>query len=112
MDNLLRLLIVIRGNVSVLRLLSDKGKTVSIEISGKAVDVPEGISAAAAFMLVSKNAFSRTTPVSGAKRAPLCMMGVCFECLLKIDGDENIQGCMVLVKEGMKIERQDGVKNS
>jgi sarcosine oxidase subunit alpha len=50
----------------------------------------------------------RTTPVSGAKRAPYCMMGVCFDCLVTIDGIGNRQGCLVEVREGMRIETQQG----
>ncbi|WP_110650470.1 (2Fe-2S)-binding protein [Salinicola peritrichatus] len=39
-------------------------------------------------------------------RAPLCMMGVCHECLITIDGMPNRQGCLERVKEGMRIETQ------
>jgi len=51
---------------------------------------------------------TRTTPVSGAPRAPYCMMGVCFECLVAIDGVPNQQGCLIPVVEGMRIDRQLG----
>ena len=51
---------------------------------------------------------SRTTPVSGAPRAPYCLMGVCFECLVTIDGVGNRQGCMVAVRDGMRIETRKG----
>ena len=44
----------------------------------------------------------RTTPVSGAPRAPYCMMGVCFDCLVTIDGVGSRQGCLVPVREGMR----------
>jgi hypothetical protein len=36
------------------------------------------------------------------------MMGVCFECLLAIDGVPNQQGCLIPVVEGMRIDRQLG----
>ena len=36
------------------------------------------------------------------------MMGVCFDCLVVIDGNENQQACMTNVVEGMQIERQMG----
>jgi D-hydroxyproline dehydrogenase subunit gamma len=36
------------------------------------------------------------------------MMGVCFECLVRIDGTGNRQGCLVPVQEGMKVETQKG----
>ncbi|RZV48935.1 MAG: (2Fe-2S)-binding protein, partial [Pseudomonadales bacterium] len=44
----------------------------------------------------------------GKPRAPYCMMGVCFECLVEIDGVPNCQSCRVSVKEGMQICRQQG----
>ncbi len=51
---------------------------------------------------------TRTTPVSGAPRAPYCMMGVCFECLVVIDGIGNRQGCLTPLEDGMTIESQRG----
>jgi sarcosine oxidase subunit alpha len=36
------------------------------------------------------------------------MMGVCFDCLVTIDGVGNRQGCVVSVREGMVIETQQG----
>ena len=38
------------------------------------------------------------------------MMGVCFDCLMEIDGVPNQQACMVPVAEGMAIRRQDGAR--
>ncbi|NOW44952.1 putative molibdopterin-dependent oxidoreductase YjgC [Novosphingobium sp. SG751A] len=49
---------------------------------------------------------SRMTPLSGAPRAPYCMMGVCFECLVEIDGMASSRGCMAQAREGMNIQRQ------
>ena len=37
------------------------------------------------------------------------MMGVCFECVMEIDGVLNRQACQVQVSEGMRIRRQHGV---
>jgi D-hydroxyproline dehydrogenase subunit gamma len=36
------------------------------------------------------------------------MMGVCFDCLLSIDGIGSRQACLVPVHEGMRIETQRG----
>lgn len=54
----------------------------------------------------------RETPVSASPRAPFCMMGVCFDCLLVIDGVANQQACMTKVRDGMKIERQSGAADA
>jgi predicted molibdopterin-dependent oxidoreductase YjgC len=52
----------------------------------------------------------RTTPVSGAPRTPYCMMGVCFECLVEIDGIGNRQACLTPVAAGMRVRRQHGAR--
>ena len=65
----------------------------------------------AAAMLAANVDRCRTTPVSGAPRAPYCMMGVCFDCLVTIDGVGNRQGCLVRVREGMRIEPQLGKRD-
>lgn len=90
------------------RLGAAAGQTVTVSIEGESVAVPAGESVAAA-VLVHALGHTRTTPVSGAPRAPLCMMGVCFECLMEIDGIANRQACLVPVAEGMRIRRQTGV---
>jgi sarcosine oxidase subunit alpha len=59
-------------------------------------------------MLAAGLSRCRTTPVSGAPRAPYCMMGVCFDCLVTIDGVGNRQGCLVRVRDGMQVEIQLG----
>ena len=82
---------------------------VEVFVDGMALRVPEGASAAAAVLLSAATAI-RTTPVSGAKRLPYCMMGVCFDCLAVIDGVQNRQSCMVTVATGMRIDRQDGAR--
>ena len=81
--------------------------TVTLMIDGKPIKARAGDTVAAA-MLAAGLHYCRTTPVSGAPRAPYCMMGVCFECLVEIDGAPNQQGCLVPVAEGMRIDRQVG----
>ncbi len=90
------------------RLNEIEGHTVTVNIEGADVQVPEGETVAAA-ALVHHLGYTRTTPISGAHRSPLCMMGVCFECLMEIDGLANQQACQVQVKNGMIIRRQQGV---
>ncbi len=81
--------------------------SVSIEIDGRVFDVAAGISVAAAVMSLTAES-SRTTPVTGEPRAPYCLMGVCFDCLMEIDGHPNRRACQVIVAEGMRIRRQHG----
>ena len=89
------------------RLPEAAGDTVAFTIDGQSAQAFAGDTVAAA-LLVAGVDHCRTTPVSGAKRAPYCMMGVCFECLVTIDGVGNRQGCLVPVREGMRVELQRG----
>jgi len=85
----------------------DARAIVRITFDGLALEAREGDSVAAA-LLAAGVASCRTTPVSGAPRAPYCMMGVCFDCLVVIDGVGNKQSCLVPVREGMAVETQRG----
>jgi hypothetical protein len=87
------------------------GPTVAVSVEGRDVRVPEGASAAAA-MLLAGLAGTRETAVTGAPRAPYCLMGVCFDCLAEIDGIPNRQSCMVAVAPGMAIRRQHGKRKA
>ncbi|WP_371815646.1 (2Fe-2S)-binding protein [Novosphingobium sp. SG751A] len=50
--------------------------------------------------------FTRRTPVTHSPRAPFCMMGACFECLVQIDGGNSIRSCQACARDGMKVCRQ------
>ncbi|MEE9332815.1 MAG: (2Fe-2S)-binding protein [Granulosicoccaceae bacterium] len=80
---------------------------IAVFFEGQQLTAETGDSVAAALLLANNRMF-RTTPVSGSARGPLCMMGICFDCLVEIDGVGNQQACMVEVRQGMKIKRQDG----
>jgi predicted molibdopterin-dependent oxidoreductase YjgC len=83
------------------------GESVEVRIDGKAATARAGDTVAAALIAAGLD-HCRTTPVSGAPRAPYCMMGVCFDCLVTVDGVGNRQGCLVRVRPGMTIETQRG----
>lgn len=81
--------------------------TVSLRFEDRTLTVPAGISVAAALLAGGVRDF-RSSVVGQAPRAPYCMMGVCFECLVEIDGVPARQSCLVPVRDGMQVRRQDG----
>lgn len=81
--------------------------TVTVRIENREFQVPAGISVAAAVLLCGFNKV-RNTPVSDSPRLPYCMMGVCFDCLMEIDGLPNQPACQVEVSDNMTIEYQRG----
>ncbi|MGL4526833.1 MAG: (2Fe-2S)-binding protein [Aestuariivirga sp.] len=89
------------------RLTEPGGEGVRILVEGKPVLARRGDTVTAA-LIASGLEFTRETVVSGAKRGPYCMMGVCFDCLVTVNGMGNRQGCLVPVEEGMEITLQRG----
>ncbi len=81
--------------------------TVEITVEGVLHRVPANISVAAAALLCGLGSV-RQTPVTGVGRLPYCMMGVCFDCLMKINGQPNQRACQVMVAADMTVERQLG----
>jgi len=89
------------------RLPDAEGAELSFAFDGRELAGRAGDTVAAA-LLAAGVAACRATPVSGAARGPYCLMGICFECLVVIDGTANRQACMVPLAEGMLVESQQG----
>lgn len=90
------------------QLPANQEETVNVFLNGQSIQVQKGNSVAA--VALSQNlGYTRTTAVSGSKRAPFCMMGVCYDCLMVINGVSNQRACSTLVQEGMQIDTQQGV---
>lgn len=85
-------------------------RTVELYVDGKLIQVPEGQTLALALMQGGVTTL-RHTAVSGEPRAPLCLMGVCFDCLVQVDGRANVQACMVRVSPGMRVVLQHGARD-
>lgn len=80
---------------------------VRAQVNGDERQLMAGVSVAAALMdigqLKTGCSLRRSRP-----KAPYCMMGVCFECELIIDGKPGKRACMTKVQAGMKIETGSG----
>ena len=74
---------------------------ISIRVNGRAIDVPEGATVATALLRIPRLLFRSS--VSGEPRAPLCGMGVCFECRVTVDGQPHARSCQIPVRDGMEI---------
>ena len=78
-----------------------KDPHLNIRIDQKEVRVPAGISVAAA--LLTQGIKTLRWSAEGDPRGLFCGMGVCYECLVTIDGQPDQRACMSLVEEGMHI---------
>ncbi|MDO9498892.1 (2Fe-2S)-binding protein [Falsiroseomonas sp.] len=77
---------------------------------GRDLPAREGESLAVALLAAGITSF-RETPVTGAARGPLCLMGACFDCLVEVAGAQNMQACLVPVTPGLVAGIQHGARS-
>jgi hypothetical protein len=85
------------------RIADGDGERIAVRIDGAPVEGRQGDSVATLLLLTGK-AGCRRSFVSGEPRGPYCMMGVCFECLVRVDGIDGLQACMIPIRPDMRIE--------
>jgi D-hydroxyproline dehydrogenase subunit gamma len=83
----------------------ERGPPVRVTLDGRVVVAHVGESVAAVLFAEGVAATRHTR--RGAPRGVYCGMGVCFDCVLIVDGIPNTRACLTWVKDGMVIERQD-----
>lgn len=81
----------------------ERGAPITITINGRPVDAYEGESIAAALMASGFRAFRRT-PQHDLPRGFFCGMGICFDCLVTVNGVANVRSCMAEIKPGCAVE--------
>ena len=91
------------------RLPDDAAAGVPITIDGAPFAARAGDTVAAALLASGRLAF-RATTVTGVPRGPFCLMGVCFDCMVTIDGRPNQQACVLAVAPGMRVETGGGLR--
>jgi D-hydroxyproline dehydrogenase subunit gamma len=84
----------------------ERGRQFGVVLDGRPVTAFAG-ETVAALLVVDSGLWARRT-TGGAARGIYCGMGVCFDCLVVVDGVPNTRACMTLVADGMRIEHQDG----
>jgi predicted molibdopterin-dependent oxidoreductase YjgC len=79
---------------------------VEIIVDGAAVAACPGESIAAALLVVGRRAL-RASPRLGLPRGAFCMMGICQECVVRVDG-RLVPACQTPVRVGMRVETGGG----
>jgi predicted molibdopterin-dependent oxidoreductase YjgC len=77
-----------------------------VRVDGRPVTVRDGTMVAAAVEIASPGRGAHVSP-TGARRLPLCGMGVCGECRVTVDGRAHRLGCQVACAVGMEIRTDD-----
>lgn len=71
--------------------------------NGITIDCEEGQSIAAA-LLQREVRELRSTRFGAEPRSIFCGIGICFDCVVVIDGIANQRACLIEAKPGMRIE--------
>jgi predicted molibdopterin-dependent oxidoreductase YjgC len=79
-----------------------RGAKLQIRVNGRSHTAYEGESVHAALLAAGYRVL-RTTAKEGQARGFFCGMGVCYECLVTINGAPNQRACMTLVEDHMEI---------
>ena len=93
-----------RGDLMFRPVMTKTGKPVAFQFEDEIITAIDGDNVAAALLEAGKIQFR--TAKKRDMRGPYCMMGVCFECLVEIDGRPNQQACQAMIRDGMQIRRQ------
>ena len=85
----------------------ERGAELEVFLDGSHAQAFAGETVAA--VLIAEEGLQARRTAAGAPRGIYCGMGVCFDCLVVVDGVPNTRACMTLVANGMRIERQVGL---
>ena len=93
------------------RLLTlQRGARVTFSVDGELIEAHRGEMLAAALM-ASGIVRLRESPNAGTPRGAFCLMGVCQECLVRIDGKLR-QACLTTVTEGLEVQLIDRIREA
>jgi predicted molibdopterin-dependent oxidoreductase YjgC len=96
------------SRTSPLRLARARpGAAFTFTFDGRTLPALPGQTVAAALWSSGVSSW-RTTRDSGRPRGVFCGIGVCFDCLVTVDGRPNQRACLVPVEPGAEVRTQEG----
>jgi len=86
----------------------DDAAELTIVFDGAEIPAKAGEPIAAALLAAGVRVM-RTTPKRGFPRGIFCGIGRCTDCVMTVDGRPNVRTCVTPVRQGMKVQTQDGL---
>jgi predicted molibdopterin-dependent oxidoreductase YjgC len=80
----------------------ERGPAIRFTWNGTPVAAHDGETIAAALLAAGRREL-RLTARGQEPRGFFCAMGVCFDCLVTVDGHPGVRACATLVRHGMEI---------
>lgn len=82
-----------------------RGAGFDVEIDGQTVTAYHG-ETIATVLIASGYRLVRHSSITGEPRGLNCGMGLCYECLVTVNGKANLRACVTPISPGDCIERQ------
>ncbi len=86
----------------------DDSGTFEISFDGALLPARTGQSVAAVLIAAGRRSW-RLTRREGRRRGIYCGIGVCFDCLVVVNGAANLRACLTPARAGDEVRTQDGV---
>jgi hypothetical protein len=81
--------------------MQTRPETLRLRVDGLTIDVPADSMVSTAVAMAGASKFRRS--VTGQPRAPLCGMGICFECRVTINGRPHCKSGQIPCEAGMEV---------
>jgi len=78
------------------------GAPVTLWVDGRAIEARLGQTVGAALLAQGVRTL-RHTRKQGKPRGLFCAMGICYDCVLTVNGKPGVRACMTYVEPGMKV---------
>ena len=82
-----------------------RGEPFYVSVDGQTVIAYPGETLATVLIATGLRPFRRTL-MGGEPRALFCGMGICFDCLISLNGRRNVRACIAMARPGDLVERQ------
>jgi predicted molibdopterin-dependent oxidoreductase YjgC len=79
-----------------------RGQAVTITVDGDPLSAYMGETIAGALLAAGRKAWRRTS--HGQPRGIFCGIGLCFDCLVTVNGTPNVRACLTPVAAGMVVD--------
>ena len=80
----------------------ERGRAIQLRVDGQLVAAYEGETVAAALLAAGRRILRHRVP-GGDPRGIFCGIGMCFDCLVTVDGTRIVRACVTPVRDGMQV---------
>jgi len=84
------------------RAVVERGDPIELRVDDEVIPAYAGETIAGALTAAGRRVF-RHSERTGSPRGVFCGIGICFDCLVTVEGMGRVRSCMVEVRPGMRV---------